>query len=362
MGRRSLVEAIGFDRSVRARSSPSSSGAAAGRSRAGEEAPLAAPLPSGARPVASPYSQRRTSLTCTIPRGSSRDSRNSGTRDTPATSKVRSSSRIGSFSSTAMMSARGTMTSSTRSAPKRRMRSNISRSSAEKAWPSPAPLSSASRVARNVGAPGRPSRARSVDSQPYPCSLAAAAAAAWLSDFSCVDLTLMARSMPARRLGLHRQLKGVGVFESEARQNFRFQPLHFGGFRIADVVVAKQVQEPVHDQVLDMLDRLELALGGFAGHGLRGQHDVAEVAIVLPVGGGAWPERKRQHVGCHVLAPVAGIEPTQQIIAAKHDTGLAVARSAPARVAGQRRRGAADRRLEADHARPVAVLLAEVQA
>src|SRR5262249_4091402 len=196
-----------------------------------------------------------------------------------------------------MMSARGTMTSSTRKAPKRRMRSNISRSSAEKAWPSPAPFSSASSVARKVGAPGRPSRARSVDSQPCPCSLAAAAAAAWLSDFSGVGLTLMARSMPARRLGLHRQLKGVRIFASKARQTFGFQPLYFGGIRVGDVVIAKQVQEPMYDQVLHMLDRLKLALGGFPRHGFRGQHDVAEVAIGFPVGRGARPERKRQHVG-----------------------------------------------------------------
>src|SRR5262249_8017401 len=166
-----------------------------------------------------------------------------------------------------MMSARGTMTSSTRKAPKRRMRSNISRSSAEKAWPSPAPLSSASSVARNVGAPGRPSRARSVDSQPCPCSPPAAAAAAWLSDFSGVDLTLMAWRIPARRLRLHRQLKGVGIFQSKAREIFRFQPLHFGGSRVADVVVADEMQEAVHDQMLDMLDRLKPALGGFPGHG-----------------------------------------------------------------------------------------------
>ena len=49
-----------------------------------------------------------------MPRGSSSVSRNSGTRETPAASKVFSSSQIGSFSSTAMMSARGTITSSTR--------------------------------------------------------------------------------------------------------------------------------------------------------------------------------------------------------------------------------------------------------
>ena len=175
IGRRSLVEAMGLDRSARPRSGTAASrgsrGAICGRSpaRCARRADCTWPSLAG-RPRASPISQRIRSLMCTMPRGSSSVSRNSGMRETPAASKVFSSSRIGSFSSTAMMSARGTMTSTTRRAPKRRMRSSISRSSTEKAWPSPAPLSASSSVARSVGAPGRPSRARRAASQLCGCS------------------------------------------------------------------------------------------------------------------------------------------------------------------------------------------------
>ena len=127
-----------------------------------------------------------------MPRGSSSVSRKRGRRETPAASNVFSSSQIGSFSSTAMMSARGTMTSTTRSAPKRRMRSSISRSSAEKARPSPAPLSASSSIARKVGAPGSPSRARSAASQPWCCSVAGLGRGGVRPVFTFIGLTLMA--------------------------------------------------------------------------------------------------------------------------------------------------------------------------
>ena len=141
-------------------------------------------------------SQRITSLTCTMPRGSSSVSRKRGRRETPAASNVFSSSQTGSFSSTAMMSARGTITSTTRNAPKRRMRSSISRSSVEKARPSPAPLSASSSMARSVGAPGRPSLARRAASQLCDGSVAGSVAPAGAPSalsFMCLTLlTLMA--------------------------------------------------------------------------------------------------------------------------------------------------------------------------
>ena len=112
-----------------------------------------------------------------MPRGSSSDSRNSGTRETPAASKVFSSSQIVSFSSTAMMSARGTMTSSTRErAEAQDAQQHLALFGREGAAVA-GPLSASSSVARSVGAPGRPSRARSAASQLWGCSAATSPAA-----------------------------------------------------------------------------------------------------------------------------------------------------------------------------------------
>src|SRR5262245_33753102 len=220
-----------------------------------------------------------------MPRGSSSDSRKSGTRDTPATSKVRSNSLIGSFSSTAMMSARGTMTSCTRKAPKRKMRSSISRSSVEKACPSPAAFSSASRVARRVGAPGMPSRARSAESQPWPGSPVSWVAGVTPSDLAVGDLPLMAWVRPGndKTLMLARRAGGVGVLEAERRQNLRFQPLHLDGLRLGFVVIADEVQKTVQDKMLNMMGRLKAAFGGLHADRLGGQHDVAQIAIAFLV-------------------------------------------------------------------------------
>src|SRR5262245_19227620 len=259
-----------------------------------------------------------------MPRGSSSDSRNSGTRDTPATSKVRSSSRIGSFSSTAMMSARGTMTSWTRKAPKRRMRRSISRSSVEKACPSPAAFSSASSVARSVGAPGMPSRARSAESQPCAGSPATWAAGWTPSDLALGDLPLMAWARPGngKTLMLAGRARGVGILEAERRQNLRLQLFHLDGLCLRFVVIADEVQKTVQDKMLNVVDGLEAALRGLPGNRLGRQHHITQVAIAFLVRAGARLEWEGEDIGWDILAPVGGIEATQQAIAAQHNGSL----------------------------------------
>ena len=220
------------------------------------------------RPRASPISQRITSLTCTMPRGSSSVSRNRGRRETPAASKVFSSSQTGSFSSTAMMSARGTMTSTTRNAPKRRMRSSISRSSAEKARSSPAPLRASSSIARSVGAPGRPSLARRAASQLCEGSGAGSAAPAGVpSALSFIGLTLLmlmagqVETLSSCTRIFHGDAEAAcGSANADRRQDVGFQALHLVGRRVGLMVVAQQMQEAVDDEMLEMVPGLDPAL------------------------------------------------------------------------------------------------------
>ena len=118
------------------------------------------------RPVASAINQRNKSLTWIMPRGSSSVSRNSGMRETPASSKVLRSSPIGSFSSSAVISARGTIRSSTRLVLKRNNRPSMRRSASVKAAPVSGVLSASSIVSRNVCGPDSPSFRRNTCIQP----------------------------------------------------------------------------------------------------------------------------------------------------------------------------------------------------
>jgi len=101
-----------------------------------------------------------------MPRGSSSVSRNSGMRELPASSKVLSNSDSGSFSSSAMISARGTMMSSTRLAPNRKSRSSMLFSASEKLAAGPGAFNASSSVSRSVCWPVSPSFKRRTCSQP----------------------------------------------------------------------------------------------------------------------------------------------------------------------------------------------------
>src|SRR5204863_5370572 len=238
-------------------------------------------------------------------------SRNSGRRETPAASNVFRSSHTDSFSSTAMMSARGTITSTTRSAPKRRMRSSISRSSAEKVRPSPAaPLSASSSIARSVGAPGRPSLARRAASQLCEGSGAVSAAPAGApSGLSFICLTLLTL-MAVREntwsnntsLSWHRG-GGVGIGDADRRKDIDLQELHRLSFAVRVVIVAQEMQQAVNDEMLDMLLALDPALVRLQLHRLGCQHHVAQVGAFLGRSGRSL-EREREHVGSRVLAAI----------------------------------------------------------
>ena len=162
-----------------------------------------------------------------MPRGSSNVSRNSGMRETPAASNVCSSSQMGSLSSTAMISARGTIMSSTRKPPKRRMRSSISRSSSEKAAAvAGIPLRASSSISRRVGAPAGPSRARSRAScaaarQPAPRGLGIlSAGVVHRSACSWHCMTI------AREWRCSDDAGSVGIGDAERCQNLDLEALH----------------------------------------------------------------------------------------------------------------------------------------
>src|SRR5262245_51055661 len=164
---------------------------------------------------------------------------------------------MGSFSSTAMMSARGTITSSTWSVPKRRMRSSISRSSAEKASASPALLSAFSSVARSVGAPGRPSFARSPVNQ------------LWVGSPDS-DCFVLITSSPA--IG-----GSIRIGDPQRRQDLDLEPFHDLGLRRRLVVEAQEMQEAVNDKVLQMMHGRDVLLAGLVADGLDREHDIAEM-------------------------------------------------------------------------------------
>src|SRR5262245_40129419 len=276
------------------------------------------------RPNASPISQRVTSLTCTMPRGSSSDSRNSGTRETPAASKVFNSSQTVSLSSTAMMSARGTITSTTRSAPKRKMRNSISRSSAEKARPSPAPLSASSSIERKVGAPGKPRRARNAASQLWGSSAAVDAP----SDLSVIDLTLMAgnQSTPLSRGRSGRGRSGIGVGNADGGQDLGLQALHLLSRGLGLMVVSEQVQQAVNHEVLEMMPGVDAAVCGLVADGLGRQHDIAQVGAIARGRPGRRLVWERQDVGGRVLAAIGLVEVMHQGVAAEDDADLQTVR------------------------------------
>ena len=66
--------------------------------------------------------------------------------------------------------------------------------------------------------------------------------------------------------------------DPEAPQNFPLQPFHRLGFRVVLVIVAEQVQQAVHDKVLNVMHGRNGALTRLAQNRLERQHQVAQIA------------------------------------------------------------------------------------
>ena len=67
--------------------------------------------------------------------------------------------------------------------------------------------------------------------------------------------------------------------DPQLRENFAFQTLHSLRFSVAFVVMAEEMQEPVHDEVLNVMERWDAALPRFPADGLGRQHKVSQVSI-----------------------------------------------------------------------------------
>src|SRR5262249_17928923 len=143
-----------------------------------------------------------------------------------------------------------------------------------------------SSMARKVGAPGRPSLARSAASQLWGCSAAGSAAPergpSPPSLMGLMLLTLMAHSRGCARTfpeTISGRRGAVGVGSPDGCQDRRLQAFHRLGGGAGFMVVAKQMEQPVHDEVLEMVRGLDGPFIGFAQHRLGGKDDVPQMGI-----------------------------------------------------------------------------------
>src|SRR5581483_1942616 len=116
----------------------------------------------------------------------------------------------------------------------------------------PAPLSASSSIARRVGAPGNPRRARSADSQPWCCSPAVSSAAAETPSavsvigfrFISRDHRLSSAILPGSRVG-----RGcVRVRNTDCLQNLSLKMLHRFCLGLGLMVPAQEMQEAVDNE------------------------------------------------------------------------------------------------------------------
>ena len=92
----------------------------------------------------------------------------------------------------------------------------------------------------------------------------------------------------------------MGIGNADRRKNRGFECLHGLRLGVVRVVAAEQVQQPVHDEMLQMGLQGDAARAGLPMEGLRRQQNVAEVALVADTDTGAGRPLigKRQDVGC----------------------------------------------------------------
>ena len=115
---------------------------------------------------------------------------------------------------------------------------------------------------------------------------------------------------------------------------------HAAGLASAMMVVAREMQDPMHHQMGEVMRRSAPGRCGLATDHAERKHDL---------GGG---QRVGQHVGRLVAAAVAGVQATYRAVGGEHDGGAAVARGAGG-TSGDRlgaRHQTAPSRLRHDHA------------
>lgn len=112
----------------------------------------------------------------------------------------------------------------------------------------------------------------------------------------------------------------IGIRHSDAVEDLDLEALHLVGARLGLVVKSKQMQKPVHDQVLQVVVQRQSQLRGFACHCLSSQGKIAKIAHLARRERciGIW--RKRQHVCWDRLATVGGIQLLDLGIGRKRNT------------------------------------------
>src|SRR5262245_59437394 len=88
------------------------------------------------------------------------------------------------------------------------------------------------------------------------------------SGLSAVGLTLMEPNLLALAPGS----VSVGVGDADGGQDLGLQALHLLGVVVGVMVVAQEVQQTVHHEMLEMMPGLDTAAGRFLADGLGGQH------------------------------------------------------------------------------------------
>src|SRR5690606_9289073 len=80
-------------------------------------------------------------------------------------------------------------------------------------------------------------------------------------------------TMSVRRTWRSRRLPvGIGVGDAESRENPGFDSLHRDGILLVDMVVAGEVQYPVHDQMGEVMIRPLAVTRRLSGHGLEREY------------------------------------------------------------------------------------------
>ncbi len=108
----------------------------------------------------------------------------------------------------------------------------------------------------------------------------------------------------------------IWIRDSELAENFAFNPFHLKRVLGPCVIVADQMQEAMHDKVGEMMSKRLSFQTGFAGNGLKGKNDVAEM-----VGGGIL-RRKCQHVRGLIDAPPIPVKCANCRIIGQNDSKL----------------------------------------
>jgi hypothetical protein len=80
-----------------------------------------------------------------------------------------------------------------------------------------------------------------------------------------------------RGAGLARRIR---ILNSETTQNSSLQRFHHLGLPVSNVIVTEKVEEPVNDEMGEVVVEGQVLLSGLSQDGFPGEHDIADEGTV----------------------------------------------------------------------------------